>query len=510
MTGAEIRKLAEQGGWLHYPDIDGWLVHCPACQPDRSGGYLAATVSDAGAVECREGCSSAVVAARLGLGPLIVTAREFIERPRPPVVPLVASKDRRTVCLTRGGTFGIAGPSGTGKSYAAYDLAGLLAGTGGDWLGLDVIGGQHVLLVPYPGENTEDDVAARLGELVPHAARDRVAVWDRWEGDDAPVADDAGTAQLAAVIAALEVDIAVLDTGSGFFAPHADGPSVSETAFVALEQARKLSGRPVAFVVILHTRKKDRRAETPASEVEEIGGTIVKKLDAAIVIRSFDRDEDPRRTVRFAKARRGPLPTPVIASFPRDPDAPPRLSVVERAEDDGTPAKSREVDAATIRAWIIEQEGPQAVSAIREHFKLSETTMRRRGRELGPGLLKDRVPGRGRPMAFGTVEQWRRLRGDGWTPPATSPATDSGGYSDGGCETPVPSDDPHPPNGSTRHTRHPEVAGEETSVTAGDSDYPPPATPYKGDGPAGAGRPSGGYSLNGPRSAIFDEDWGEA
>lgn len=173
------------------------------------------------------------------------TAAEFLALPREPIEPYVSTADGRSVLLAPGTTLLIAGPSGVGKSLVAYDGAGRLAGAPATWLGLRVVGGLRVLLVPFEGEGSDEDVRDRIDALVPTDARARLHVWDRWRMGPAPRADDLGVRALADEIARLRLDVAMLDTGSAFFGGGFDvSKGVPEEANRALERTRELAGRP--------------------------------------------------------------------------------------------------------------------------------------------------------------------------------------------------------------------------------------------------------------------------
>jgi hypothetical protein len=341
--------------------------------------------------------------------PSAITAGEFIAVERPPLRPYVATGDGHSVILARNTTLLIAGPPDVGKSLVGLDLAARLADDEpSNWLGLEVVAGLRVLLVPYPGEGSDEDVAERLGALVPEGAHDRLLVWDRWRRGPAPLADEEGIVALAEELRHSERDIAVLDTGPAFFSGAVDcTKGIPEEAHRALELVREHAQRPVSFVLIVHTRKLDRNARRPPDELEEIGGTFAKKADAAVVIRKEGDMHTPRRRVVFAKCRRGPKPDPLIASFPaRDDDGPPRLVAIGTLG--GQPIKAGS-DAKTIADWVRGHDEPVAVSVICTRFDISPTTLKeRRGQALKElGIVRERIPGAGNTMGWGTAEQWK-------------------------------------------------------------------------------------------------------
>ena len=343
-------------------------------------------------------------------GPRIVTANEFLARSRQPLEPLVATPDGRTVLLAGETTLLVGGPSGVGKSLAAaFDLAGRLArDVDSEWLGLRVLARRRVLLLPFEG--SDEDSADRVRELVDDDARDRFVVWDRWAGPDLPQADDRGRALLAAELRRMAVDVLVIDTATAFFGA-AVGVDKGEEAHAAIENLRARSGQRFAAIVVIHTKKADRKG-AKADELEEIAGTFPRKADAAVVIRRVGDDEsDPHRRIVFAKVRRGPQPRAKMATFPSDLDAPPRLELIG---DAGRPQKGG-TEAEAMAEWIAGQKEPVSPSLLRAHFSISEATLRRRRHELeGVGIAHDRLPasaGRGRPYAYGTGEQWRRILG---------------------------------------------------------------------------------------------------
>ncbi|MGI8623293.1 MAG: AAA family ATPase [Solirubrobacteraceae bacterium] len=344
----------------------------------------------------------------------VVTAADFTRTPRQPLQPYVTTADGRSVVLARGTTLLIAGPSGLGKSLVTVDLVARLAGARpSSWLGLEVAGGLRVLLIPYPGEGSDEDVADRLDALVPEDARERLVVWDRWRLGPAPGADPDGLRALAREAADHAVDVIVPDTGSAFFSGAFDvSKGIPEDANAGLESVRDLAGRPLSFVSPVHTRKKDTRAGSALDELEEVAGTFAKKADAAIVIRRDGEDRGPRRRVTFAKCRRGPEPETVIAQFPGvDSDDPPRLSVV--ADLGGATVKAG-TEGEAIAAWIAEQPAPVPVAEVTARFELSPSTLRRRAPELDAlGVARQRAPGVGNSYAYGTAEQWATVLGLG-------------------------------------------------------------------------------------------------
>jgi hypothetical protein len=340
--------------------------------------------------------------------PQIVTARAFLDRPRQPLEPFVATTDGRTVLLARETTLLVAGPSGVGKSLAAsFDLAGRLArDVPSDWIGLRVHAGRRVLLLPFEG--SDEDTAERVAALVPDDAQDRFSVWDRWVtgGAELPQADDRGRALLAGVIRDLSIDVLVIDTATAFFGA-AVGVDRGEEAHAAIEDLRARSGQRFAAIVVAHTKKADRKG-AKVDEFEEIAGTFPRKADAAVVIRRVGDDEsDPHRRIIFAKVRRGPQPRAKLATLPTDQDAPPRLELIG---DAGRPLKAG-TEAQAIADWITEQDGPQVAAVLQARFNLSPSTLSQRRRpELEQlGIRRAKVPGKGNTYAYGTDHQWRAL-----------------------------------------------------------------------------------------------------
>ena len=342
--------------------------------------------------------------------PAIVTAGDFLARPRQELEPFVATTDRHTTLLARETTLLVAGPSGVGKSLAAsFDLAGRLARDhDSDWLGLRVRARRRVLLLPFEG--SDEDTAERARALIPEDARSRFALWDRWApgARDLPRADEPGVELLARTLRELEIDVLVIDTATAYFGGDvAVSVAAGEGAHAVLEDLRARSGRRFAAIVVLHTKKADRGG-AKIDELEEISGTLPRKADSAIVIRSSGQDEsDPRRTVAFAKVRRGPKPRTKIATLPTDPDAAPRLELVA---DAGAPMKEGTEPQAMLE-WIKAQDGPVVVAALCARFSISEATLRQRRRpELEAlGVRRGKVPGQANTYAYGTDEQWRSL-----------------------------------------------------------------------------------------------------
>lgn len=339
---------------------------------------------------------------------LPLTAAEFIAIPRPPVDPLVASRDGRTTFLAPETILIAAGPSGVGKSLiGGFDLGGRLAADeSSEWLGLTVKGGQRVLVLPFEG--SDEDTRERLDTLVPDSARDkRFIILDHWRGAPLPRAGVAGEEILAGLIRDLEIDVLIIDTGAAFFGgAHDITKGIPEAAHESIVRVRASSGRRFACIVVVHTRKLDRRGSSKVDELEEISGTFARKADAAIVIRVDGDDASPRRHIKFAKVRRGPKLRSLIATFPEDPDAPARVSVVVEAGRpllDGT-------EAEAIAAWIHSHPEPVAVAQIRVKFNLSDASIRRRADALAHlGIEKHRVPGGGNGQAYGTQAQWRAV-----------------------------------------------------------------------------------------------------
>lgn len=330
----------------------------------------------------------------------VVTASEFIAKPRQPLDPDVTGNGGRSVLLAAGTALGVAGPSGLGKTLAVIDLAGLLASDcGGRWLGLQVSGARRVLLVVLEG--AEEDIAERVSSLVPQDARDRrLFIDDRWAADrTVPTVAD-----IAAAVREHEIDVVFIDTLGAFFEDRYDtSVGIPEQAHRDFEAIRRLSGRNVAFVGSMHTRKRDRAAGTVTDELEELAGTFHKKLDAAVVIRA-DGDGSRRRVI-FAKIRRGPQIDTVIAALPSgDADEPPRLRIVAEAA-----SKLREgTEAERIAEWIESHDEPQSVAAITAALDIGDSTLRRRRKQLdGLGMRHAPIPGRARTHGYGTVEQWR-------------------------------------------------------------------------------------------------------
>lgn len=368
----------------------------------------------------------------------VVSARDYRAIKREPLEPMVAAPDGATVALARGTSLGIAGPSGVGKSLAALDLAGRLADDGASsWLGLRVTGGQRVVYVPLEG--SDDDLADRVGALVPDAALDRLAVIDPHRGARP---DAAAVTQIAAAVREHEADVLVIDTLSAFLAGQADtSAGVREDAWTLVERIEREAGRPLAKIVVLHTRKADRSAGTITDELEELSGDVAKKLDAALTIRR-DGPEGPRRRARLIKTRRGPEPRAVIATFPADASEPPRLTVITRAAP--VYAVKEGAEAERIAEWVRKHDRPQPVTAICAALNIGQTTLRRRRAELEVlGVERHPVPGGGNTQAYGTAEQWKDAYGRGLAPaeqpaeqPAAQPAAPNPPRNPGGLESP--------------------------------------------------------------------------
>jgi hypothetical protein len=268
----------------------------------------------------------------------------------------------------------------------------------------------RVGLVIYPGEGEDEDLTARFKSLVLTESRGTVLVWDRWRREPAPLATDEGIRRLARWVRAAKLDVLVLDTATSFARGRYDtSKGLPESYADALGSLRSLAQRRLAIVHIQHTRKIDRRASSPADELEEISGTFARKVDAAIVIRK-DGERETHRRITFAKTRTGPKPPGLIAQLPAlTSDEPPRLTVIgstSRAVKDGT-------DADLIAAWIRDQTEPQAGTVIRAVFSLSERTFRNRRDALeARGVRQGRAPWLGgNAYAFGTDDQWKSKLG---------------------------------------------------------------------------------------------------
>lgn len=343
-----------------------------------------------------------------------VTVREYRSSPREPIEPYVATPDGRSVLLARDSLTLIAGPSGVGKSLiGAWDLGGRLAGARpSSWLGLRVRGGLRVLLLSYEG--SDEDTTERAA-LVPDGAADRFFIWDRWARGSRPAVplpragDPSSLNVLADRIRAQCVDVLAIDTGSKFFTgPYDTGKGIPEEAFEVIDRLRELVGRPLAVVVVVHTRKLEKGKSR--DELEEVAGTFGKNADAVVVIRRDGDDRGPRRRVAFAKIRRGPDLPDVIAAFTAPEDkGMPRLEVVT---DLGGAAIKEGTGAEGIATWIREQPTPVPTSVLSARFNLSETTMRRRGVQLAElGIKREKFPRSGNSHGYGTADQWSALYG---------------------------------------------------------------------------------------------------
>lgn len=346
-----------------------------------------------------------------GERPACITVDEFLAIPRQEIVPYVGTADGSTTLLARGTTLQLAGPSGVGKSLVgAWDLGGRLAADRpSDWLGMHVCGGLRVALLTLEG--SDEDTADRARSLLAADARRRLIVWDRWRGQPPPSTDDAGLERLASELRRVEADIVIVDTASAMFGAAFDiDIAAGEAAHSALERLRLLSGRPLAFVVISHQRKRSRNAlASSVDELEEVSGTFARKTDALITLRRFDRasDDDPRRRVRFSKVRQGLQPRAKAATFPTATGEPPRLTVLA----DAGRAVKQGTEAENLAEWIAAQEAPATVSEICAVFDIGVTAL---GRDRRPeleelGVRRAKLPGRGNTHAYGTDAQWRRL-----------------------------------------------------------------------------------------------------
>lgn len=344
-----------------------------------------------------------------------VTVRDYLAAPRVPIEPYVATPDGSSVLLARGSLLLIAGPSGVGKSLAgAWDLGGRLASAKpSSWLGLRVCGGLRVLLLSFEG--SDEDTADRAA-IVPDDAADRFLLWDRWTREDRPAVplpragDDESLVRLARRLREQRIDVVAIDTGSKFFAGHYDtSKGIPEEAIEVIDRLRELVGRPLTFVVVVHTRKLDRSTRG-RDELEEVAGTFGKNADAVLVIRRDGEDRGPRRRIAFAKTRRGPELADVIAAFPgRGEPGPPRLTVVA---DLGGAAVKEGTGADEMASWIREQPEPVSTSALMVRFDLSESTMRRRAGQLEEvGIKRGKIPRRGNAHGYGTNDQWAALFG---------------------------------------------------------------------------------------------------
>jgi len=343
-----------------------------------------------------------------------MAADAFIDIERPPLDPYVSTPNGKTVMLAREETILVAGPSDVGKSLVALDLGGRLAAeSSSSWLALEVRGGLRVLLLGLEG--SDDETAKRLRLLIPDTARKRFIVADRWRGGPLPrpsrdeQAHELAMTQLARTIAEKQIDVVIIDTASKFFDGRYDcGRGVPEAAGECLEDLRRRSGRPVAFVIVLHTKKAPRDGKM-VDQLEEIAGDFYKYPESAIVVRCESEREGPRRKVVFAKTRRGPKPKQVIAAFPdEDSTEPPRLTVVSIT---GSRVKEGN-EAERIAEWIAEQEKPSAVSVIIAALSITASTLARRRDELEAlGIRYGPVPSRGNSRAYGTGEQWNRAYG---------------------------------------------------------------------------------------------------
>ncbi len=332
----------------------------------------------------------------------VCSVSDYLAKPRAPLDPYITANEGRTVMLAAGTAMLIGGPSGIGKSVTGIDACGLLASdNGGDWLGCSVTGRRRVLLISLEG--SDEDTVDRLAAIVPTDAHSRFFIDDRWaSGRTVPTLED-----VAASVREYKADVVCVDTGAAWMQDRHDiSRGIPEEAYADLETVRRLADRDVAFLIPVHTRKRDRSAGN-VDELEELAGTFGKKADSAVVIR---RDGDgPRRKITFAKTRRGPEPPAIIATLPdADCDEPPRLRVIAEAK----PRLKEGTEAERIAEWIARQPEPQTVSAITAALDLSEDTLRRRRSELeGLDIRYARVPGGRTTRAYGTPEQWRRAHG---------------------------------------------------------------------------------------------------
>lgn len=172
-------------------------------------------------------------------------------------------------------------------------------------------------------EGSDQDTADRVKALIPDDALDRILILDRWSSD----VGDGLLESTAGAIRSHRADVVLIDTLPALLEDRYDTRyGLPEAAGSDLERLRRQSRRDVALIGVMHTRKADR-ANKAVDEVEEIGGAIAKKADAAIVIRA-DGEDGPRRRVRFVKVRTGPKPPGKIATFPTDPAAPPILELI--------------------------------------------------------------------------------------------------------------------------------------------------------------------------------------
>lgn len=340
-------------------------------------------------------------------GPPFVIASEFVALQRELIDPFVSTRDGRTTMLARGRSLLIAGPSDASKSLAMLDLlAKLAAADESDWLGFKVCGGQRVGLIVYPGEGSDEDLAERVGQLVSAGAY--LYIWDHWRQGPAPVDDDQGLRRLADEVKRERLDVLAFDTLTSFFrGAHDVSRGIPEQAHDSIAALRDLSAQPLALVGTQHTRKRDTRAAT-LDELEEISGTYVRKVDAAVVLRK-DGESKRRRRVTFAKTRVGPKPDPVIAALPEDEDAPPRLEVVAAVGGDVKQGTEAERIAARVRG----ESEPITTAVLLAGFDISEDTLRRRRGELEQlGVTYGPAPWLGRnTRAYGTVEQWKAKLG---------------------------------------------------------------------------------------------------
>lgn len=338
----------------------------------------------------------------------VVTAREFLAIERVPTEPYVHSG--RSGFLSLGSGLLIAGPSGCGKTLAVLDLAGLLASErGGRWLGLDVAGGLRVLCVLLEG--TDDENRYRIEQLVPEDARERLFVVDRWRHALPPAGEL--PAFVASCMRRHGAQVLLIDTLAAFCEGRYDtSKGIPEAAHQDFERMRHLAQIDFASVATAHTIKV--RDRTPVDELEELAGSIHKKADAAITLRTPERESTNKREVRFAKNRSGPpLPGVRIATLPdEDSDEPPRLTIVGAAG--GRPVKQG-TEAERIADHVRCLDGPIEVAVLRTELGgLSDSTLRRRRPDLQElGITHGKLPGRGNTHAYGTVEQWQRASGLG-------------------------------------------------------------------------------------------------
>lgn len=184
----------------------------------------------------------------------IVTIGEFVEVDEPGAEALLGA-DGDSALIPEGGDIMVYGEGGAGKTTLAIDMACSLA-AGDDWLGIPIRRPVNVLLVECEGprpalrKKLARKRAAWRGSTI--GTRLRI-LEDPWAS--ITFADETHRQALAEKIAELEVDVVIIGPLSRIGMEGAGTLQEIRDFMLLVSDVRRLSGRPVAIVLIHHQSK---------------------------------------------------------------------------------------------------------------------------------------------------------------------------------------------------------------------------------------------------------------